>query len=261
MGIELPHNHGKNMMEQRISENMPETGDFDTVSEIFNVLSDSKRLQIFWILCHTEECVINLAAMLNATSPAVSHHLRILKTCNLIESRRGGKEVYYKVTDTEKTRMLHNAIERIMEISCPQTEKILCRTSFIIDDSMPESVKTAYKVHEYLVNNLEKRITIEDLAKRFLINPTTLKNAFKAEFGNSIAAHIKEHRMQKAAGLLSSTSMPVSEISAAVGFASRSKFSASFYEFYQVSPLEYRKRCIEASETAMQRKIPDKTKS
>ena len=242
MSIELPHDHGKNMIEQRISENMPETEHFNTVSEIFNVLSDPKRLQIFWILCHTEECVINLAAMLNASSPAVSHHLRILKDCGLIESRRGGKEVYYNVANMEKTRMLHNAIERIMEISCPQTEKILCRTSFIIDDSMSEPVKTAYKVHEYLVNNLEKRITIEDLAKRFLINPTTLKDAFKAEFGNSIAAHIKEHRMQKAAELLVSASAPVSEIASAVGYASQSKFSASFFEQYQLSPLEYRKR-------------------
>ncbi|MDD6598560.1 MAG: ArsR family transcriptional regulator [Anaerovibrio sp.] len=31
---------------------------------------------MFWILCHCEECVLNIAALLNMSSPAVPHHLR-----------------------------------------------------------------------------------------------------------------------------------------------------------------------------------------
>ena len=38
----------------------------------------------------------------------------------LIESRRCGKEVYYKAADTAQCRTLHETIERIMEISCPK---------------------------------------------------------------------------------------------------------------------------------------------
>ena len=53
------------------------------------------------------------------TSPAVSHHLRQLKSSGLILSRRGGKEVYYRAADTEQAQLLHHMIEDLVEIACP----------------------------------------------------------------------------------------------------------------------------------------------
>lgn len=242
MNTKSPHNHDKHKIEERLIGKIPEVDDFRTVSEVFKLLGDSSRLQIFWILCHTEACVINLAAMLDMTSPAVSHHLKILKSHRLIDSKRIGKEVYYNAVNSEQTKMLHIAIEKMVEISCPEQEKKVCRADTIRDDEISEQLKTIYEVHKYLVDNLEKRITIESLSKQFLINPTTLKDTFKTVFGCSIAAHIKEHRLEHAAKLLVTTKKSISEIAAAVGYASQSKFSASFYESYHASPLEYRKR-------------------
>ena len=63
-------------------------------------LGDPSRLRIFWLLCHCEECVLNIAAIVNMSSPAVSHHLRLLKSSGLIVSRREGKEMYYRTADT-----------------------------------------------------------------------------------------------------------------------------------------------------------------
>ena len=56
------------------------------------------------------------------TSPAVSHHLRQLKSSGLIVSRRVGKEVYYKAADTEQAQLLHEIIEKLVEISCPSVD-------------------------------------------------------------------------------------------------------------------------------------------
>ena len=95
----------------------PET--FQTVAGTFKLFDDSSRLRIFWLLCHCEECVINISAMVEMTSPAVSHHLRQLKDRGLIVSRREGKEVYYKAAETEQSVLLHQVIEKIMKISCP----------------------------------------------------------------------------------------------------------------------------------------------
>ena len=53
------------------------------------------------------------------SSPAVSHHLKLLKQSGLITSRRSGKEVYYKAADTEQAQLLHRMIERILQIACP----------------------------------------------------------------------------------------------------------------------------------------------
>ena len=88
------------------------------MADVFKQLGDSTRLRIFWILCHCEECVLNIAALLNMSSPAVSHHLRPLKNSGLITSRREGKEVYYKAADTEQTRLLHDMMEKVMQITC-----------------------------------------------------------------------------------------------------------------------------------------------
>ena len=99
---------------------MPPEDDIKTVANLMKHLGDPSRLRIFWILCHVEECVIDIAAMTNMTSPAVSHHLRILKDSGLIVSRREGKEMYYKAADTTIAQRLHHAMEEIMEISCPK---------------------------------------------------------------------------------------------------------------------------------------------
>ena len=113
----LPHNHGQ-QIEQEL-DHMPGEEDFQTVSDIFKQLCDRSRVRIFWLLCHCEECVINLAALVGMTSPAVSHHLRQLKSSGLIVSRRDGKEVYYRAADTEQAQILHLMIEKMVEISCP----------------------------------------------------------------------------------------------------------------------------------------------
>ena len=114
----LPHDHGQ-PMEQEL-HNMPSVGNFQTLSDIFKQLGDGSRLRIFWLLCHCEECVLNIAAIVNMTSPAVSHHLRLLKGSGLIVSRREGKEMYYRTADTELARVLHHTIEKLGRITCPE---------------------------------------------------------------------------------------------------------------------------------------------
>ena len=113
----LPHDHGQKI--EGMSERMPSEEAFQTVSEIFKQLGDGSRTRIFWLLCHCEECVINISALVGMSSPAVSHHLRQLKAGGLIVSRREGKEVYYRAADTQAARLLHRVIEEMMELACP----------------------------------------------------------------------------------------------------------------------------------------------
>ena len=119
-GICLPHDHTHSRQAAKMSGQLERIEDFQAVSEVFKQLSDSSRVRIFWLLCHCEECVINVSALMDMSSPAVSHHLRQLKTAGLIVSRREGKEVYYKASDTEESQLLHRTIERIMTMTCPR---------------------------------------------------------------------------------------------------------------------------------------------
>ena len=115
----LPHDHGHNDSIETILGRMPAGPDLETVADIFHQMSDTSRLRIFWMLCHCEECVLNIAAAVGMSSPAVSHHLRTLKSAGLIVGRREGKEVYYKAAETEAAKLLHRMMEQLLEISCP----------------------------------------------------------------------------------------------------------------------------------------------
>lgn len=113
---ELPHNHGE---DRNLIDNVPEIETIVSVSDAMKLLGDPSRLRIFWILCHATECVQNIAALTNMSSPAVSHHLKLLKSGGLIDSVRHGKEVYYSASETALVDSLHHVIEDIADISCP----------------------------------------------------------------------------------------------------------------------------------------------
>ena len=118
----LPHDHGQ-AMEQKL-QNMPSVENFQTLSDIFKQLGDGSRLRIFWLLCHCEECVVNLSAMVGMSSPAVSHHLKLLRAAGLIVNRRAGKEVYYTAANTQQAQLLHHMIEDLVVIACPSKQNL-----------------------------------------------------------------------------------------------------------------------------------------
>mgnify|MGYP002750142401 CR=1 FL=1 len=225
----LPHNHGEHLNTELLIDNIAKTEDFQIVADLFKVLGDNSRVRIFWLLCHCEECVTNLSAMVDMSSPAVSHHLRVLKDSGLLSSRREGREVYYRASDAAQSRLLHEMIEQVMDVACPRWRE------------EAEQVKIIREIHDDLAQHMDRRVTIEELAHRYLINPTTLKTVFKEVYGSSLAAHMKEHRMERAAALLRETDLSVAEIAGQVGYESQSKFTAAFKEQFGQLPKEYRR--------------------
>ena len=115
----LPHTHDIPSHMDNIGAALTHTERFEIAADIFKQLSDTTRLRIFWMLCHTEQCVTNISALMDMSSPAVSHHLRVLRSCGLIVSRREGKEVYYRASEEDVAQLLHKTIEQVMDIACP----------------------------------------------------------------------------------------------------------------------------------------------
>lgn len=122
-----------------------------------------------------------------------------------------------------------------------QLSQIPCSSKEQLSQYQSRQVELIRTIHDQLISHLDQRITIEDLSRRYLLNPTTLKTLFKAVYGNSIASHIKEHRMEAAASMLLQTDWSIAEIAHSVGYENQSKFATAFKEFYQVLPTEYRK--------------------
>ena len=117
--ITLPHDHNISPVSKNIQKELDNIDKFQLIADIFKQLGDTTRVRLFWLLCHCEECVINISAMMNMSSPAISHHLRILRSSGLITSHRTGKEVYYQAADTEQSQMLNKMIEQVIEFTCP----------------------------------------------------------------------------------------------------------------------------------------------
>ena len=242
---ELPHRHGNDRDLSRLEHCMQEAESFQAVAGLCRLLSDANRVRIFWLLCHCEECVVNLAALVGMSSPAASHHLRQLKDSGLVVSRRIGKEVYYRAADTEVAGLLHQVIERTVEVTCPREEAmphaphlppVDAHAGEHAADLTPQQREIIHQVHQLLTENLDSRITIEQLSRRFLMNPSTMKELFKAEYGSSIAAHIRQHRMEKASALLLESGDSLAQVARAVGYESQSKFSAEFKKVFGMLP-------------------------
>lgn len=96
-------------------------------------------------------------------------------------------------------------------------------------------------MHDYLTQHLSSRVTIDELSRMFLMNPSTMKALFKSVYGSSLASHIREHRMAQAAKLLTEGDESIAQIARAVGYESQSKFSTEFHKAFGVLPTEYRR--------------------
>lgn len=114
------HSHPVTEKELILAKRMPTEKAATQVAEAMKQLGDVSRLRIFWLLCHAEECVTNIAELVGMSSPAVSHHLRLLKDAGLIVSKRVGKEMFYKASNTALVSQLHVTIESVAEITCPE---------------------------------------------------------------------------------------------------------------------------------------------
>lgn len=229
---QLPHNHGR-LPENLVAE-MPGNAVFDGVADVFALLGDGTRVRLFWLLCHCEECVANLSMLMGLSSPALSHHLKLLKNAGLTVSRREGREVHYTAAVTPRAQALHNMIEDAVELSCP-----VCETE-PAGGAADNAVNAITALHDYLLSDLSCRETVEELAVRFNMNRTTLQTEFRRVYGAPIATYMRDLRIRRAMELLRTTDRSVADVGAEVGYASQSKFTQAFREACGKTPREYR---------------------
>ena len=89
--------------EQRIARakaQMPAETVLTEMAETFKLLGDPTRVRILQALATTELCVCDLAALLEMTSSAISHQLRLLRARSVVRFRKEGKIVYYRLDDS-----------------------------------------------------------------------------------------------------------------------------------------------------------------
>lgn len=100
----------------------------------------------------------------------------------------------------------------------------------------------------FMRSNLNRRLTLNELAAFSGCSKTTLLLAFRDVFGKTPHQKLIDLRMETAAGLLiSRESLSVKEIADRTGYPNPMNFSSAFRRYYGIPPLQYRKEKINAS--------------
>jgi len=70
------------------------------LTQFTKIISDETRLRLLMLLVHGEElCVCQLTEVLGLSQPKISRHLAIMRTAKLIQARKSGLWVYYRLHD------------------------------------------------------------------------------------------------------------------------------------------------------------------
>lgn len=85
------------------------------VAELFRSFSDTSRVLILHALINEELNVGAVAEKVGISKSAVSHHLRGLRQMRLVQARREGKEVFYKVEDEHIIALFQQGVKHVLD--------------------------------------------------------------------------------------------------------------------------------------------------
>lgn len=93
----------------------------------------------------------------------------------------------------------------------------------------------------YIKNNLDKELSLEEVANAIHVSKSHLSNLFSKCIGNSFSHHVNKLKIEKAKELLTKTKLSIMDITVECGFNSQSYFSRVFSGFEGMTPNQYRK--------------------
>jgi ArsR family transcriptional regulator len=96
--------------------------DYEGYAKILKAVADPHRLKIIDILSCGEECACNILEHFDFTQPTLSHHMKILSECGLVNSRKDANWMMYSLNLTNANRMMLFLMKTITT-----TEDCICK--------------------------------------------------------------------------------------------------------------------------------------
>ena len=141
------------------------------------------------------------------------------------------KELYYQVLQIDENRLISAArLLRVCAVSAWHEKYISIKK----DD-------LSVLIDRYIESNLSSKLSLDHLAKIFLMSKTALCNYAKEYYGVSIGEIIKQKRVECAKNMLENTNHPLSTISECVGISDINYFIKVFKSITGKTPSRYRK--------------------
>lgn len=111
-----------------------------------------------------------------------------------------------------------------------------------LGDIEPYKIRLVEEATRFIRANYKQKLTLADIAKTSSLSPTYFGSIFRRVTGQTPIEYLNRTRVHVAQDLLIATTLPVSEVAAAVGVEDLPYFSRMFKKYTGFSPSEYRRR-------------------
>lgn len=126
--------------------------------------------------------------------------------------------------------LLKDFQNEILEVS---TDPVRTSTSILV-----------YRAKLYIIDNLDKPITVKNVAEHLHISERHLSRIFNQELGQSFSTFIRKERIRKAGILLSESNIPIKDIAEQTGFSSVHYFTNVFSKEMDMPPGQFREKFL-----------------
>lgn len=106
---------------------------------------------------------------------------------------------------------------------------------------MKEPKEVVKKVIDYIEQNIEKEINLDQISKNIGYSKFHLNRVFAEQTGITIYKYLQNRRLTIAAEKLVRTDMPITQIAYEAGYDTQQSFSYAFKQVYLSPPKTYRK--------------------
>ncbi|WP_454054076.1 ArsR/SmtB family transcription factor [Clostridium sp. Marseille-Q7071] len=103
---------------------------YEENSKIMKAVSDPNRLKIIDILSCGERCACDILEYFNFTQPTLSHHMKVLIDCGIVDSRKEGIWNYYSLNRSNCNKLVlffMNLITDTDDCICKDKAKCECK--------------------------------------------------------------------------------------------------------------------------------------
>ena len=133
---------------------------------------------------------------------------------------------------------LHSADDLIAWL----TNVIVSYSRLVFDVASIERKDVIYKAINFIKQNLDKKITLQDTARHVGFSYTHFSKVFKDEMGVPFNVYLNKFRVERSKALLLSDRLSIQEVCDAVGYTDQSYFVKVFKKYAGVTPGNYRKK-------------------
>ncbi len=94
---------------------LPADKTLEKMEELLNVASDFTRLKILYSINGEEKNVSEIMEEVGASQSLISHQLKVLRKNHLVQTRKDGHKVYYRLADEHVSKLLEVVHDHVLE--------------------------------------------------------------------------------------------------------------------------------------------------